>query len=226
MPNVHVSRLRQALAFVAGLLILKVTAAVVLGYRNYFPPNFNADFLRGREDYFFVSYCWPFYAHIAAGPLSLVLGTMLVSERIRTRFPKGHRYLGRLQVACIVLLVCPSGLWMARYAQAGAAAAVSFALLAILTGACAALGSRAAMQRRFAVHRLWMSRCFLLLCSAVVLRLLGGLATVSGVQAPWFDPLASWACWTGPLATFELNRLGSRRRARRASRPSAPLLAR
>jgi uncharacterized membrane protein len=212
MSHVRSYKLRQALTLLAGLLILKVTAAVVLGYRNYFPPNFNADFLRGREGYFFAGYQWPFYAHIASGPVSLVLGTILMSDRFRTRFPKWHRYLGRFQVAGILLLVSPSGLWMAYYAQSGAVAGVSFALLAILTGACAALGWRTAMQRRFAVHRRWMSRCFLLLCSAVVLRLMGGLATVSGVSAPWFDPLASWGCWVLPLAIYELSQRANRRK--------------
>lgn len=214
MPQVRSSKLQQALTLLAGLLILKVTAAVVLGYRNYFPPNFNADFLRGREGYFFAGYQWPFYAHIASGPISLLLGMLLVSNRFRSRFPKWHRYLGRIQVAGILLLVSPSGLWMAYYAQAGTVAAVSFALLAILTGACAALGWKAAMQRRFAVHRRWMSRCYLLLCSAVVLRLMGGLATVSGVSAPWFDPLASWACWVLPLAAYELSALRKNRQRR------------
>jgi hypothetical protein len=212
MSSARSSKFQQALTLLAGLLILKVTVAVVLGYRNYFPPNFNADFLRGREGYFFAGYQWPFYMHIASGPVSLVLGTMLVSERFRLRFPKWHGYLGRIQVAGILLLVSPSGLWMAYYAQAGTVAAVSFALLAILTAACAALGWRAALQRRFAVHRRWMSRCYLLLCSAVALRLMGGLATVSGVSAPWFDPLASWACWVLPLAVYELSQWANRRK--------------
>ncbi|HVW39243.1 MAG TPA: DUF2306 domain-containing protein, partial [Pirellulales bacterium] len=214
MRSPRSSTLQQALTLLAGLLNLKITAAVVLGYRNYFPPNFNADFLRGRESYFFAGYQWPFYAHIASGPVTLVLGMLLISDRFRMRFPKWHRYLGRIQVACILLLVSPSGLWMAYYAQTGAVAGVSFALLAILTAACAVLGWRAAMQRRFAVHRRWMSRLFLLLCSAVVLRLMGGLATVSGISAPWFDPLAAWACWMAPLAAYELNGLRNRRFAR------------
>lgn len=213
MRSARSLKLRQALTFLAALLVLKVTAAVVLGYRNYFPPDFNADFLRGREGYFFAGYQWPFYAHIASGPVSLVLGTILVSERFRTRFPHWHRYLGRIQVACILLLVSPSGMWMAYYAQAGAVAGVSFALLAMLTAICASLGWRAAMQRRFAVHRRWMSRCYLLLCSAVVLRMLGGLATVSSVSAPWFDPLASWACWIAPLAAYELSLRTNRRQS-------------
>jgi len=48
-----------------------------------------------------------------------------------------------------------------------------------------------------------MWRTYLLLCSAVVLRLIGGLATVTGVAAPWVDPLATWMSWLVPLMAFE-----------------------
>jgi hypothetical protein len=213
--------LRRALTVFAALLILKVTVTVVLGYRNYLPPNFNSDFLRGREGYFFGSYQWVFYAHIASGPLALVAGTLLVSDSFRQRSPRWHRFLGRFQVANILLFVAPSGLWMARYAAAGPIAAVGFSLLALLTGLCAALGLRTAVQRRFLVHRRWMWRSYLLLCSAVVLRLLGGFATVVGVQADWFDPVAAWASWSVPLAIFELSRLRNGWTARLANRAAA-----
>jgi hypothetical protein len=214
MSTVRSTRLQRVLILLAGLLIVKVTIAVMLGYRNYFPPNFNSDFLRGREHYFSGSYQWAFYTHIASGPVCLILGTILISEQFRLRLPKWHRALGRIQIACVLLLVAPSGLWMAHYAAAGTIAAIGFTFLAIMTGACAALGWRAAAQRRFSVHRRWMWRCFLLLCSAVALRLLGGLAAVSGVQAAWFDPVASWASWIVPLAAFELSRIGNRRTGR------------
>jgi hypothetical protein len=214
MRSVRFTRLQRALSLAAGLLVLKVTAAVVVGYRNYFPPDFNSDFLRGREGYFWGSYQWAFYTHIGSGPFTLIFGTFLISERFRQRFPAWHRLMGRLQVALILLLVAPSGLWMAYHAAAGALAAVGFAILVLLTGASAALGWRAAVQRRFAVHRRWMWRSYLLLCSAVALRLLGGLAAASGVQAAWFDPLASWASWIVPLAVFEWISLRTQRTGR------------
>jgi hypothetical protein len=93
---------------------------------------------------------------------------------------------------------------MAYYAAAGPIAAVGLASLAIATATCASLGLTSAVMRRFADHRRWMWRCYLLLCSAVVLRLIGGLATVAGMTAPWIDPLATLLCWLGPLAVFEL----------------------
>ena len=194
----------RILALLAGVLILKVTTSVVSNYHNYFPPNFASDFLRGRERHFFGVYQWAFYTHIVSGPVSLILGLILIGERSRARFPKWHRYLGRLQVACVLLLVTPSGLWMAYYAAAGPIAAVGLAALAIATAICVSLGARSAVTRRFADHRRWMWRCYLLLCSAVVLRLIGGLATVTGMTAPWVDPLATWMCWLVPLAAFEL----------------------
>ena len=93
---------------------------------------------------------------------------------------------------------------MAYHAAAGPIAAVGLAALAIATAICVSLGARSAVRRRFADHRRWMWRCYLLLCSAVVLRLIGGLATVTGVAAPWVDPLATWMSWLVPLAAFEI----------------------
>ena len=181
-----------------------MTTNVVSNYYNYFPANFASDFLRGREGHFFGTYQWAFYTHIVSGPVSLILGLILIVERSRACYPTWHRYLGRFQVVCVLLLVTPSGLWMARYAAAGPIAGLGLATLAIATAICVALGARAAMTRRFADHRRWMWRCYLLLCSAVVLRLMGGLAIVTGITASWVDPLANWMCWLAPLAAFEL----------------------
>jgi hypothetical protein len=200
-------------------LILKVVAGIVLKYGDYFPPNFESDFLRGRELYFSGSYHWAFYVHIAAGPISLVLGLLLLSERFRRRFPKWHRYMGRIQVVDVLFLVAPSGLWMAYRAEAGPVAGLGFAALAVVTGASITQGWRSAVKRRFAEHRRWMSRCFLLLCSTVVLRLIAGLVTVTGVQAAWVDPLAAWASWLVPLTAFELSGAVSRYVGRASARP-------
>lgn len=199
------------MALLAGALIVKVTISVVANYQNYFPPDFTSDFLRGRERDFFGAYQGAFYTHIVSGPVALILGLILISERFRARFPQWHRGLGRLQVAWVVLLVAPSGLWMARYAAAGPVAAVGLAMLAVATAVCVSLGARAAVRRRFAEHRRWMGRCYLLLCSAVVLRLMGGLATVLGATAAWVDPLMTWMSWLVPLAVFEAREWARRR---------------
>lgn len=203
----NVSRLRLTLTVAVSLLIARVNVAVMLGYANYFPPNFRAEFLLGRESYFFGTYQWAFYPHLVSGPPALFMGLLLMSERFRLRFPQWHRQLGRVHVINVLLLVLPSGLWMAYYTQTGPIAGVSFAILAVVTATCSALGWRTAMQRRFAAHRRWMERSFVLLCSAVALRLLAGLGTVLEVRASWFDTVISWSSWCVPLFLLELSRL-------------------
>ena len=195
--------LQRVLAGVVVILIFKVTLSVVLSYHQYLPPDFNSDFLMGRESYFYGLYRWAFYAHLIAGPASLVAGTILLSERVRRSAPRWHRMVGRLQVACILLILVPSGLWMARYAMTGAVAGAGLGLLAIATAACSVLGWREAVGRRFEEHRRWMLRTYVLLCSAVVIRLIGGLATTLHVDATWVYPLSVWTSWLLPLIVLE-----------------------
>lgn len=204
----------RILALLAGLVVLRAVAGVVSNYGDYLPPDFHSDFLRGREGHFRGAYRWAFYAHIASGPIALILGLFLVGEWSRTRLRRWHRRLGWVQVGCVLAVVTPSGLVMARHAAAGPVAAVGLATLAIATAACTFQGARATARRRFVDHRRWMWRSYLLLASAVVLRLIGGLGVVAGGVAPWFDPLATWLCWLLPLAAFELSE-----RIRRAPGP-------
>jgi hypothetical protein len=215
---------RRLLLLLTGLLVLRVTLSVVLGYRDYFPADFQSDFLFGRESYFWGAYAWTFYAHILAGPITLVLGTVLLSARFRARLPGWHRRLGRVQGVLVLGLLVPSGLWMAWYAQAeGAARAIAgagFAALSVATGACVAMGWRAAVQRRIAVHRVWMMRCYVLLCSAVLLRVVGGLSLVTGVDGDWRYAATAWGSWLVPLGVFELRGAGRRWLAGRDERGS------
>ncbi|MBW3596385.1 MAG: DUF2306 domain-containing protein, partial [Planctomycetes bacterium] len=143
-------------------------------------------------------------------PASLILGTILISDRFRKAAPRWHRRLGRVQGVCVLLLVAPSGLWMARYAATGAVAAAGLGSLAIATAACVALGWRAAVRRRFADHRRWMQRTFILLCSAIVIRLIGGLATVTEFDVLWLYPFSTWASWLVPLVIFEASQMINR----------------
>ena len=194
----------DVLKLLTSLLILRIVAAVLLSYRDYMPPDFERGFLLDRDGYFFGSYRWAFYAHITSGPMSLVLGTVLLSGSIRQRYPRWHRLLGRVQAINVLILVAPSGLWMSRHAESGFVAGFGFGTLSIMTGLCVALGWRAAVLRRFASHQRWMERCFALLCSAVVLRFIGGAATLANVNWLWLYPVSAWISWLLPLLGYEI----------------------
>jgi len=213
MPKFQQPLLPKIIQGLLVLLILKVTLSVVWNYRHYLPPDFDNEFLQGRQSYFFGSYQWAFYSHLISGPLSLLLGLLLLSDRFRQAFPTWHRNLGKVQLFNILLLVVPSGFWMALFAQPKPIASTGFAALALFTGIFAALGWKAALNRQFSSHRVWMCRTYMLLGSAVVIRIIGGLATVTDTQAEWIYPASAWASWLLPLASYELYRLYFRRLA-------------
>ncbi len=193
----------QIAFLLASILIVRVVVVVWLTYPDYFPPNLQADFLLSRDDYFWHGYHWGFYVHIVSSPLSLLLGIVLINERVRGRFPHWHRRLGRIQVANILLLVVPSGLWMSMWAASGWPAGLALATLGIATGFCTIMGWRQAVRRKFASHRRWMWRVFVLLCSAVVIRVLGGLTATLQVDGEWIYPVNAWLSWTVPLLVCE-----------------------
>ncbi|QDU57807.1 DUF2306 domain-containing protein [Aeoliella mucimassa] len=193
------------------------TVGILANYPDYLPPNFHAVFLLGRQGYFFGIYQWAFYAHLIAGPVTLVLGTLLMSETLRSRWPKGHRTMGQVQVAAVLLLLCPSGLVMSYWAMSGVIAAVGLATLAMLTAVSILLGWRAAVAGRMDAHRRWMLRTFALLASSIVLRLIAG--TTEWLQLQGNYPLSVWVSWIAPLVVVELY-LRSRRRAPQVARTS------
>jgi len=211
--NTHHLTTFGLLKLLTGLLILRIVVAVLLSYRDYMPPNFERGFLLDRDGYFFGNYRWAFYAHITSGPMSLILGMILLSGSMRQRYPHWHRLLGRVQTINVLFLVAPSGLSMSRHAESGFVAGLGFGTLSIVTGLCVALGWRAAVSRQFASHQRWMERCFALLCSAVVLRVIGGAATLANVDWLWLYPVSAWASWLLPLLGYEVFCLVLRRRS-------------
>lgn len=185
------------------LLGFRVLVLIVWEFRNYFPPNFQADFLFGREDYFFGWYSVSFYIHIVASPVALVLGFLLiVSQRFRM-LQSMHRRMGKIQAVLVVLLVAPSGLMMATRAMSGLIAGVGLALLAIATAGTMVVAVYYAQRKKIAIHRVWATRCFILLCSPLLLRLANGAETVLGVDSDLTYQLNAWLSWIVPLIGYE-----------------------
>jgi uncharacterized membrane protein len=197
--------LTTVLRWLAVVLVLRVLAAILANYPDYFPPDFNSLFLQGRETTFAGVYRPAFYVHIFSSPFVLLNGLILLSETVRRRRRRLHRVLGWVQVVVLLLFVLPSGVVMSRHAFGGWAAGLSFLVLSVATAICAIVGVVYARRGRYDRHRRWMLRCYVLICSAVALRLMSGAAGALGVSSPETAYVAaSWASWVLPLATFEL----------------------
>ena len=191
----------RILTIAVWLLVIKTVLVTWRSFADYFPPNFQADFLLGRQSTFFGLYAVAFYVHILSGPLALLAGLFLTNPTLRKRFPQAHRQVGRWQVVCVLMLVVPSGVWMARFTNSGWFTDAAFMTLAVATGWCAFCGWRTAINRQFRQHQISMTRTFALLCSAVVLRIMGGLAVLFEWQNTY--AYAAWLSWLLPLAACE-----------------------
>jgi uncharacterized membrane protein len=199
---VRAQLLLTLLRWLAVALVLRVTATILANYPDYFPPNFESLFLEGRERTFGGAYSVAFYVHIFAGPFALLVGLVLLSDFSRRR--RVHRVLGRVQVAVVLLCMLPSSVVMSAYAFGGWPAGLSFVLLSFATAFCAVAGVVCARRKRFDRHRRWMHRTFVLLCSAIALRLISGAASMLEVPNPERAyVVASWCSWLVPLAAWE-----------------------
>lgn len=201
-------RLRVLIAvlrWLAVVLILRVLVGILTNYPDYFPPNFDSLFLEGREATFTGVYRAAFYLHIFSGPVVLFNGLIQLSDYVRRHYGGLHRVLGRLQVAVLLLLVLPTSMVMSRHAFGGWPAGLSFLMLSVATGICAIVGVVHARRRRFDAHRRWMLRCYVLICSAVALRLISGAAGLIGTSnAEGAYVIAAWCSWLVPLAVCEI----------------------
>jgi uncharacterized membrane protein len=182
-----------------------VLVAILANYPDYFPPNFDSLFLQGRERTFSGAYRPAFYIHIFSGPVVLFNGLILLSEYVRRHCAGLHRILGRVQVAVLLLLVLPTSVVMSQHAFGGWPAGLSFLVLSAATASCAIVGVVHARRGRYHRHRRWMLRCYLLICSAVALRLISGAAGLAGVpNAEAAYIVAAWSSWLLPLAAYEI----------------------
>ena len=190
----------------ASLLLAKVLVSMVAEYVNYFPPNFDAAFLIGREDSFFGVYAPAFYIHIVISPVVFLIAAYLMLSSKWKAHGAWHRRLGKLQLVLVCVLVVPSGMVMGCWAFSGPIAGVGFALQSILTGVTIIVAARYAMQRRFVEHQRYATYCFLLLVAPLLFRIASGVLIVSGYESLAAYQLNAWLSWMIPLAIYEARR--------------------
>jgi uncharacterized membrane protein len=200
-------RLNSLRAFATGMAVMlfaKVFLSILYQYRWYFPADFDSDFLSVRRDIFHGPYRAAFYAHIVSAPIALSTGIFLIVSGHDGRLRKIHRWAGRLLAVVVFAFVTPSALVMAAHAPAGAFAGSGLATLAIGTAACLIMAIRHARRGHFRTHQRWATRCFILLGSPLLLRLITGFVIVTRLDPVLWDSLNPWVSWLFPLISYEV----------------------
>lgn len=199
----HRFRLIQA---VIKACVLSLTALVgtliALTSLNYFPAQFESGFLHQREAYFYSWYAVAFYTHVISAPIALFTGLLQSIHWLRNRSLKLHRSLGKIYVFTVLLFAVPSGLAMALKADGTSIAVVGFATLALATGWSTWLGYRHARLHDIPGHRKWMTRSYVLICSAVTLRFLA--AVTNEFELPIKYDAMAWLNWLPQLLAYEI----------------------
>lgn len=203
-----VRHLSQILIGCGILLGLRILLGILYEYRWYFPPNFTESFfLAGHTTDFAGFWKVGFYVHILASPIVLLLAVFLQWKRSRRNLSL-HRYLGRVQMLMIFLLIVPSGLVLSMKATAGPVAQIGFFALSVATGLTAAMALCRARQKKVNQHRVWATRLFVLLLSPLFLRVCSGVAIVAQLDSPTFYQINAWTSWIVPWLCFEAWRAG------------------
>jgi uncharacterized membrane protein len=123
------------------------------------------------------SFKWWLLPHGISGACALLLGPMQFSDRLRDRFRRLHRVVGRIYVAG-VFVAAPLGFYIQYFEERmgnprsfSIAAAVDAALWMITTG----IALLFIFKGRVREHRQWMTRSFAVAIVFLEVRVIGGL---------------------------------------------------
>jgi hypothetical protein len=114
---------------------------------------------------------WWLLPHAVFGAIVILFAPLQFSDRLRQRFTRSHRVMGRLYVAGAIILA-PLGAYI-QYYQERLGAPRSFTVLAIVDAvmlvSATALAFLFAIKRKIALHRQWATRSY-----AIALVFIGG----------------------------------------------------
>ena len=146
---------------------------------------------------------WRLWGHILGGPLALALAPLQQSVWLRQRWPRVHRWSGRLYGAA-VLIAGLAGMTLAPTSDASNFARAGFVVLGVLWLFSTFKGIQFAMRGDLSRHRWWMERSIALTFSAVTLRLIMGPLMASGWSVAQTYDITAWGSWVLNLAILEI----------------------
>jgi uncharacterized membrane protein len=125
---------------------------------------------------------WWLLPHGLAGACAIFLGPMQFSDRLRQKYTKLHRVVGRIYVVG-ALVLAPLGAYIQYFEERMGgtrsftiAAGVDAALLMITTG----IAFYFAVQRKITLHRQWMTRSYAVAIVFLEVRVIAGLGGWDG----------------------------------------------
>ena len=182
------------------LLMLSATAIALLSTRFLLPepphvgPGIIDNFLANKP---------AFLMHVFGSLIALLIGPWQFVGTIRGRWPKLHRWLGRIYMVA-VLFGGIGGFIVAWTTSSGPIAVGGFATLSVLWLYVTSKGYQTVRAGRYAEHRVWMIRSFALTAAAISLRMGLPVAPALGYEFVTGYIAMSWISWIFNLGVAEL----------------------
>ena len=159
--------------------------------------------------------------HVVSASFALP-ACLLLSWKRMLRYPRMHRWLGRVTGAVILAALVPSGLYLSLYAKGGAPSTVGFALSGLIVAWAMASGIGRARAKDYAGHRRRMLHVLAQLSVAVTSRALLTLLDAVGIDP---DPAYLFALWAPVLAGVGFVEVWNARRSHRRNSHAPKALA-
>jgi uncharacterized membrane protein len=153
------------------LFILLIGSLIVFVTSRYLDSNDTGGYLAGRSEESISLIRYSVLFHAIASFLALVFTSTLIFFRIELSFPILHRFAGKTIVFLSLLFIIPTGFILSINALGGNLGKLIFTLLTLLTLISISFGFYFASKRRIELHQKWMLRFFVLLTSAIWLRI-------------------------------------------------------
>ena len=148
------------------------------------------------------------YLHAGGSSLYLLLGALQFYAPLRQRFPRWHRFAGRIGVV-LGGLAALAGLWMTNTFPTVPGNPDQIYGFRIVFGLgwilCLLLGLAAAMRRDIPTHRAWMMRGYAIgLGAGTTVFTFGFWLLIGGTDSPMASTLANFSGWAINLAVAEV----------------------
>jgi uncharacterized membrane protein len=185
LPGWSWSRPKYLLFAFIGVMI-----AYVLVHNEYFLVQPDAPVWKHYQPF-----KWYLLPHGLAGACALLLGPMQFSDRLRRRFTKLHRVVGRFYVAG-VFIAGPLGFYIQFFQERmGGARSFSIAALADATlwMATTAIAFAFILKGKVQQHRQWMTRSFAVALVFLEVRVILGVTGWENHRPP-MDEAVVWTC--------------------------------
>jgi uncharacterized membrane protein len=153
------------------IIILGIASLIFYSSVRYLNPDFENGYLSGNKFPYLSVFRIGLIVHLIIGPFLVFSSSLLLFFKLERRSPRLHRVIGRLTVYSAFVFLIPSGFILSYYAIGGIVGQILFFSLTFLTFITVARALFEARNRNFTLHRKWIIRFYILLTSAIWLRL-------------------------------------------------------